>query len=140
MLWNNYTSYLLFFLDEWKIILWIIFLINSSHFFLQYEIKKKSPDNPFNQSNVLPYNASRNEEKALLNISKKNVEDRLRVWIILWIFVIRTILREILYLRILITFLTSLYSRISLQYCWKPNNNLFIKIFFLVITWLYIIR
>ncbi|GBC00510.1 hypothetical protein RclHR1_03880020 [Rhizophagus clarus] len=46
---------------------------------LLYENFKKSPDNPFNQSNIIRYNASKEEERNLVEITRKNIEDRLRV-------------------------------------------------------------
>ncbi|CAB4400252.1 DUF1014-domain-containing protein [Rhizophagus irregularis] len=46
---------------------------------LLYENFKKSPENPFNQTNVLRYNASKNEEIDLIETTRKNIEDRLRV-------------------------------------------------------------
>ncbi|RGB31828.1 hypothetical protein C1646_626697, partial [Rhizophagus diaphanus] len=46
---------------------------------LLYENFKKSPDNPFNQTNVLRYNASKNEERDLIETTRKNIEERLRV-------------------------------------------------------------
>ncbi|CAJ0831902.1 1122_t:CDS:2 [Entrophospora sp. SA101] len=40
---------------------------------------QKSPENPFNQANIIQYNSSREEQKNLIETTIKNVEDRLRI-------------------------------------------------------------
>jgi hypothetical protein len=44
-----------------------------------YENFKKSPDNPFNQTNIIRYNAKKGEEVVLIEAEKTNIEERLRV-------------------------------------------------------------
>nr|CAG8435107.1 7519_t:CDS:2 [Entrophospora candida] len=40
---------------------------------------QKSPENPFNQTNIIQYNSSREEQKNLIETTIKNVEDRLKI-------------------------------------------------------------
>ncbi|KAI8975512.1 hypothetical protein BDF20DRAFT_836902 [Mycotypha africana] len=45
---------------------------------LIYKAFQKSPENPFNQANVVAYNATQEEAKSLKDNKKKEVEDRYR--------------------------------------------------------------
>ncbi|CAG8685461.1 15117_t:CDS:2 [Dentiscutata erythropus] len=44
-----------------------------------YKNFQKSPENPFNQANILRYNSSRQEQDTLIEATRKDLEDRLRV-------------------------------------------------------------
>ncbi|CAG8485220.1 6379_t:CDS:2 [Ambispora leptoticha] len=48
-----------------------------------YKDFQKSPENPFNQANVLHFNATKKEQEELVEATRKEVEDRLRLtaWI-----------------------------------------------------------
>ncbi|CAO3612199.1 unnamed protein product [Cunninghamella echinulata] len=46
---------------------------------LMYKAFQKSPDNPFNQANIIAYNATQEDAKELKANQRKGVEDRLRV-------------------------------------------------------------
>ena len=43
------------------------------------KIKKKSPENPFNQVNVLRHNASKEEHDKMVEAARLDIENRLRV-------------------------------------------------------------
>ncbi|CAO3622951.1 unnamed protein product [Cunninghamella blakesleeana] len=45
---------------------------------LMYKAFQKSPDNPFNQTNILDYNATQEDAKQLKDKHRKEIEDRLR--------------------------------------------------------------
>ncbi|CAG8490359.1 571_t:CDS:2 [Paraglomus occultum] len=44
-----------------------------------YKNFQKSPENPFNQTNVLRYNASKEEEDKFIETTRQGLEDRLRI-------------------------------------------------------------
>ncbi|KAI8342384.1 hypothetical protein BC941DRAFT_412591 [Chlamydoabsidia padenii] len=45
---------------------------------IMYKAFQKSPENPFNQANIVSYNATQEEAKALKAQKRKEIEDRLR--------------------------------------------------------------
>ncbi|GAA5816317.1 hypothetical protein MFLAVUS_009843 [Mucor flavus] len=45
---------------------------------LMYKAFQKSPENPFNQANIVQYNATKDETEELKSTKKKQIEERLR--------------------------------------------------------------